>query len=143
MSFSYSGNPASSSKDQVRFLIQDTAATNQQATDEEIDWVISTEANIYMAAALVMEMVARRSSGIVSKKVGDLSITYRSPAAMLEEAKTLRARGRSAYQIPTAGGISVSEKLSHEQDTDIPKPSFKRNRMDNPETTIEDEESPA
>ena len=143
MSFSYSGNPASSNKDAVRFLIKDTTSASAQATDEEINWVVSQEANIYMAAALIMETIARRVDGLTSKKTGDLTLTWGNTSNMLQQASNLRARGQGSYQELYAGGISKADKLSHEQDTDVPKPSFKRDRMDNPETTIEDEESSA
>lgn len=115
---------------QVRLLIHDTNSARQLFQDEEIDWQITREANVYTVGALLCDVLVTRANGIKSKKVGDLSITYdidfyRSLSAQL------RARGYS-NQIPYAGGISVSDKSIQEQDTDATKPSVFRRLDDNP-----------
>jgi len=144
--WTYSGDPNLNTKDAVRFLIQDTDSNRQLANDEEICWTLEQEANIYMAGAIILEIVARRlsGSGISSKKVGDLSLTYRSSSELLLESAKLRSRGQAQYQEITAGGISRSEKDTHEQDTDIEKLDFKKGIHDFPLTTSQDndEEQP-
>ena len=51
MSWSYSGNPADSALDKVRFLIGDTDTTDQLLTNEEINYTIAESGgSIYQSA---------------------------------------------------------------------------------------------
>lgn len=129
MSWTYSGDPSSDDRDAVRFLIQDTDTNRQLATNEEIDWLLMQEVNVYTAAAKALQAVIHRQVGIGSKKVGDLSITFDFAAAQ-GAVKDLMMRGRAGYEVPTVGGISVAEKNTNEADTDIPKSFFKRRQFD-------------
>lgn len=121
----------STGRDQVRFLIQDTTSTRQLFQDEEIDWMLTQEANIYMAGAALCDMLLMRNKGVKYKKIGDLSISFDSGLYKLL-ANQLRARGNN-YQIPYAGGISSADKAAHTADTDAPRSAFARGLGDNPE----------
>ena len=60
MSWTYSGDPSSSSIDQVRFLLGDTDSTDKLTlSNEEITWLISEwDNNLYFAAAAGAEQLA-------------------------------------------------------------------------------------
>jgi hypothetical protein len=78
MAWTYSGDPASSVKDQVRFLVGDTDSTDQLLQDAEILYVI-TEAgsSVYQAAHDAAYAIASKFSRMAtSKSVGDLSLSY-------------------------------------------------------------------
>jgi len=77
MAFTYSGNPGSSTRDLVRFLITDTDSTSPMFQDAELDYLIGIWQEGYTAAiAAVRTLIGRESDGSsVSKKVGDLSLT--------------------------------------------------------------------
>lgn len=78
MAWTYSGDPATSDRDKVRFLIGDTDSTDQLLQDAEIAYVI-TEAggSIYQAAHDAAYAVASKFSRMAtSKSVGDLSLSY-------------------------------------------------------------------
>ena len=119
-------------RNKIRLFAQENNSVRQQVTDEEIDFVLGEEANVYMAAARVAELVAGRVGAVASKRVGSLSITYGSQYYS-QLAASLRARG-SLYQVPTAGGLSKSEKLAEQQDTDRVKPQFEIGMQDIPGT---------
>lgn len=117
-------------RDQVRFLIQDTQSTRPLLSDQEIAWVVSTEANVYMAAAMCCDTLVAKAGNVKTRWIGDLRVTidaafYRGLANML------RARGCS-HQVPFAGGISISDKQEQEQDTDAVQPRVFRTMLDNP-----------
>lgn len=80
MTFTYSGNPGSSNRDQVRFLIGDTdPAAEEKLSDEEIQYLISRHTtNIYRAAAEAADQLSVRylKLSATSKKVGDLNLGY-------------------------------------------------------------------
>jgi hypothetical protein len=145
VSFSYSGDPSASDKDAVRFEIADTSSTSPLLQDEEIDWCILAETgltagapttlsslNVYRSAARCMETLARLFAAQADTQVGQVKVTYTKQAEQYaQRAAELRAKaiGSSA---PYAGGQSISEKQSFEENTDLPQPLFRRREDDNP-----------
>jgi hypothetical protein len=98
MSSSYSGDPATSDKDAVRFLIQDTGVSGGfDITDEEIVWLLDTEGSIYLAAAFCCDKLTtiKSGGGLASKKVGGLSESYSTGSLQFyaNQAKLYRKRG--------------------------------------------------
>ncbi len=117
-------------KDQVRFLLQDTDCTQNIFEDEEIAWVLTQEANIYMAAACLLDTAVNQSSGsLSSKKVGDLSLSF-GLAETRQRIKDLRAKGRSRYELPSMPAQFREEKRSHREDTDLVPPQFTKEMHD-------------
>jgi len=115
-------------KDKVRFLVQDTNTNKQLFQDQEIIWVISTEDNIYTAAAMLCDQLVTKAGGVSKKTIGDLSISY-NPAFYRTLGGQLRARG-AGNQVPYAGGISVGDKEAQAEDIASTSPSIVRN-LDN------------
>lgn len=130
MAWSYNSD-LSLEKDQVRFLIQDRTSTRPFFQDEEIEWMLTQEHNIYMAAAMLCDTLVARSGGVKWKQVSQLGIEY-NVDFFRGLAATFRARGL-AHQIPYAGGISSSDKLSVQGDSDWIRPVFSKDLGDNPE----------
>jgi hypothetical protein len=129
MSFSYDPS-LTEDKDQVRFLVQDTNASKQLFQDEEIAWVLRTEANIYTAAAQLCDLLIAKAGSTRKKIIGDLSITY-DVVFYRSLAGNLRARG-AGHQMPYAGGISITGKQQQQGDSDATPPSVFRNLEENP-----------
>ncbi len=130
MGFSYA-NPNESPKDQVRFLVGDTVSGTALLQDEEIEWLLTTEANVYRAAAVACEQIATQIRNVMSKSVGGLSISYGSPDQWDKRACRLRARGNS-HQIPYVGGISKDDKDAHRSTDDVVQPAFTVDLHDTP-----------
>ena len=103
MAWSYSGNPADSEKDAVRFLIGDTDTDDQLLSDAEINYVIvESGGSIYQAAHDAAYAIAGKFSRMASSKsVGDMSISYADRAqaffALANELLELSAR----REVPT------------------------------------------
>lgn len=94
MTWSYSGDPSSSTLDEVRFLIQDTDTNDQLLSNEEINYLIAGYADdAYSAAvACVVALIGQASRSIEeSKSVGDLSIS-RKNGARLQQWQMLKAQ---------------------------------------------------
>ena len=128
----------STDKDRVRWLIGDTsnADATEFSKDEEIQWALTQEANIYMAAASVAMAIYRKSreGGVQELKVGETRIRYDRAMEFRALAEDLRARG-SPYKNPTAGGVEKSDTESMEEDTSLIQPSFGVGMLDNPGAT--------
>ena len=93
----YSGNPSPSDRDTVRFLIGDTTVP-EFLTDEEIDWCLIEEVNIYLAGALCCESIAARLAQEIDKSVGDISVQLSQKYAhYVERGKWLRYRASKKH----------------------------------------------
>lgn len=115
---------------QIRFVIQDVQTARQLLQNEEIDWIQTLESNAYLMAAMCCEILVARAGNVKTKTVGPLSLTY-DPEFYRGLAATLRSRGMT-NQMPYCGGISISDKLAQQDNTDWVPPRFFRGMFDNP-----------
>ena len=141
MSWSYSGDPATSDKDEVRFYLQDTDAGFPLLTDEEIQWLIDEwmpkyDSLIYVAS-VGAATISRKFAGMVSVmadgvnvQTGDLAQRYRDLAAEL----------RDQYKAGQIGGeVDIDNLLvGHSVDPSLRPLRFGIGLHDNPEVGIQD-----
>jgi hypothetical protein len=135
--------------DKVRFLTGDRFDGKMILEDEEIEWLLTQEANIYRAAAAACDQLAVAIAGSITtasgagpisrKKVGNLELQYATGSGRTAKdyeglAKMLRARG-SGRNVPFAGGISVADKEARATDEDRPSDAFARGQFDGPDST--------
>jgi hypothetical protein len=118
---------------QVRFLIGDTLPSDQLLQDEEINYALAARGNVYGAAADCCRSIASTFSRQADMSAGDLRISRSQKAkAYLEHALNLDVQfATSGGATPWAGGISVSDKQTREQDTDRVPPQFNIGMEDN------------
>lgn len=134
MTWSYSGDPSSSDKDAIRFLIGDTDTDDQLVNDEEITYLLTVEGNTLLAAARAAESIAAKFSRLADRKIGDYSESYNQKSeAYLKLASRLSAQAAKSGSkpMPYAGGLSRSDKKSRELDSDRVKPDFEKRMMEN------------
>lgn len=62
MTWSYSGDPATSQKDEVRFLIGDTDTKEQLLQDEEIQYLLTTTGLVIVAAIKCCDAIIAKFS---------------------------------------------------------------------------------
>lgn len=138
-------SPQASDKDTVRFLVQDTNTNEQLASDEEIEWALAEHGNIVRAAAAeVAEAIGRHFARQATITDAGFRVDYSKRAEMyFAIAKDLRQRFQAVS--PFAGGISITDKDSREEDTDRVRPAFTRDQFAYPGTELSrtdtDEES--
>ena len=123
MSYTYSGNPASSPCDEVHFLLGDTDPSNVLATDEECIYALcQNRYNPFLAAADVAET---KALSFVNRKLSPSTgrTTARDEAqAFLTLAATLRMRASVKTATLYAGGLSESEKTADRGSADLTQP---------------------
>jgi hypothetical protein len=129
---------ATSSMTQVRRLIGDVIATDQQIADEEINFSLTQRSSIYGAAADACRYIAaqysRKADVIVQSPQGGALKTnysqqaksYLAMAAQFENASVSRGGA-----LPYAGGIGVTDKQNAEADTDRVAPQYNIGMEDN------------
>lgn len=131
MTWDYSGNPADSDKDKVRFLVGDTDTNDRLVEDEEINWALSEYPSVYVAAAEICEAIAAKFARKVDQSVGDLRISFSKQSDQYsKKAAQLRRKSSILNVKPYAGGISVSDKETVRENSDRVDPSFTRGMDD-------------
>lgn len=135
--WTYTGNPASSTKDRVRWLCGDVMPDDPQVSDEEIVASVTDEGDALNAAATVCEHLAARFAREAQRSVSaggglntSVSLSERS-RAYATRAKSLRERAAVSSAGVYAGGISVSDKDANASDTDLVQPAFTPDRFEN------------
>jgi len=125
MSWTYSGDPSSSDRDELRFKIGDTDPKNPELQDEELNYIITQVSaggsfNCLKAAMIALRAILAKYKSLVDEKVGDVDVKwsqrYRKVADLLDEYTQQHAK--SALGSAYAGGISISDKENQEQDPD-------------------------
>lgn len=133
--WTYTGDPSSSEKDAVRFLLQDTDADRPLMTDEEIAWVISEADPIwdsnYATAALCADILVAKFAAMgtisadgVSISVADLGTRYANLAISLRKTYS-RIAGA------TGGPVALGIDLFEIPDFSVKAGSFGLGFMDN------------
>lgn len=134
MTWTYSGNPADSARDSVRFLVGDTDTNDQLITDEEIAWTnqqvtgsaTSTD-DLYTTAYRVMLAIASKFSRLADQAIGTMRVNLSQKAdnarTQAEQIRLLAGR-ENLVPVPYAGGISVADKAADRADPDNVGPFF-------------------
>lgn len=138
MTWTYSGDPAASDLDAVRFTVGDTDKTDELVQNEEISYVLGLQANdINRTGAVVCEAISARFAREVDSGSSDLKESASQKAkAYRERAKELRALAGIDAE-PVFGGITLSELETRDLDTNAVQPSFRVGQDDNPDAIDE------
>lgn len=117
MSWTYSGNPTSSTTDEIRFLIGDTDASDPLLQDEEIQYLYNTwftkYGTVFYVASIACETIAAsyareasHSADGVSVQLGEIQQKFTAQAETLrEQHQNLLIGG-----IPDVGGVTADEQ---------------------------------
>ena len=78
MTFTYSNDPSTSTRNKVRFLINDVDSADPLFNDAELDYLISEWVDVYETCRAACETLVARFSRLAdstSKSVGDISVS--------------------------------------------------------------------
>ena len=133
MTWTYTSSPSTVPIDEVRLLIGDTDTTNQKLQDEELQYYIDTYGSGVRAAIPAVQAIMAKYSSLVDEKTGEVQVwwsqqldNYRKLLKQLEAQLKLRS-----VPFPFAGGISKSDIISRQSDTDRPEDAFSVGMQDN------------
>ena len=126
---------ATNEVDAIRLEVADTDPNNWLLANEEIQYAIDQERNTWSAAARCAEMISRLFLRKADVRLGrSMQITYTKAAEQyLAMAKSLRQKALGTTP-PFVGGMSVSDKIAYNQDTDIVAPLFTKTQQQSPWT---------
>lgn len=115
---------------QIRRLIGDVLAGDQQIQDEEINWTAGRYATIYGAAAECCRNLGVQFARQVDTVQGELKTNYSNRSKQyFALARDLEVRGQRGL-LPYAGGISASDKDTVAENSDRVPPAFNRGQFD-------------
>lgn len=146
--YTYGNDPATSTKDQVRYLIHDTGPyppnasdtdpTGWESSDQEINWLYSEWNNPYFAAAAVCSNLSAKYTKMANRKrVGPTDIEQASQQSKAQDfsvlAEQLRQQGQTigtSVNAFYAGGISVAQKNATYNSRTLVKPAVRSGEFD-------------
>ena len=140
--FTYSGDPSSSDRDAVRFLVGDTGPVAPSTTvpawllcDEEYDYLLTQYPKPLAAAAAAADALCAKFARQVDELTGDLQRKCSQKSkAFGELADKLRKQASdplTTAPVPFAGGISCGDIENREQDSDRYPDIFNIGETDN------------
>lgn len=141
MTWSYSGNPASSSLNAVRFLVGDTDSADPIVTDEEINFAIGINSDVYAASVIVIKAIIAKYSRDVDSQIESVRV---SSSQRVSHFTNLLNSYESVVQdseglgTPVVSGVSVSDMEDVDNDDDIPKPAFEKDQFTFPNNRQDD-----
>lgn len=131
--WSYSGDPASSQRDAVRFKLGDIVVGDPLLTDAEVDFCVSSEGSTNEAAIAGARAIIAKFSRQVSSTDDKVSRENQQKVEHFQAlVKELLANRTKRVTGIFAGGISKATKETQDLDTDRVRPAFTRNIHDNP-----------
>lgn len=138
MTWTYDGTPGTDTdaerRDAVRLLVGDTDTNDQLVTDEEITFALDqADDNVYAASGTIARSISALYSRRADTSIEGVSVSYSQRASQYEALAVKLERDAkrkgAALGTPTAGGISISEMDSAEDNDDRPTPAFRRNQF--------------
>jgi len=131
--WSYSGNPANSAKDAVRFEIGDTDQTDPLLQDEEINYFLAQYNNFVLNTAIrCLEAIMAKFSRMVNEAVGGVRIDFTDRIKNMDLMKrAIIQRLATESATPYAGGIFVSDEINNLNNPNIILPDFTKHMMEN------------
>lgn len=123
---------ANSTLYQTRFLIGDILQGDQQITDAEINYAVTQYSNVTLAAASLCRHLANRLARSVDLVQGQLKTNYSQRSTQyFAMSKDLEQRGMASAVGMYAGGISVADVQSQQENSDRVQPEFMIGMTDN------------
>lgn len=131
MTWSYSGNPADSDRDAVRFHIGDTDTTDQQLTNEEIAYILSNvAADVFGAAAECAMAIAAKYARRIDRSAAGISSPLTQKFEHYKQLAMELAKRANREVTMSVGGIVLADKDTLDLDTAAVQPSFRMGQDD-------------
>jgi hypothetical protein len=143
MTFTYSGDPSTSTRNYVRFLLNDTNSADALFSDEEINYVISEwSGDAYESARELAEILIARFARLAdstSKSVGDISVSesYSSKIAHYQQLANSLLMRKMRKSPPRPWANADALKSTDDRTTTDFNTDFSMGQMDNPNSYYE------
>lgn len=135
MTFTYDNSDISTDLAKVRLLIGDTNSSDQLLQDEEINYFLSVNDNVYSAAYLAANAIQSKFARMADTSIESVSVKYSQKASQYAAlAKDLKSQAEEQDLVsPSVLGVSIDEMENQEADEDRVSNKFKMDRFSNPQ----------
>lgn len=147
--YSYSGDPARSPEDGVRFLIGDTDKHHFILTDAEITYAVKQTNSLNQAALQCCYAILKKLAPRPNETVGPVSVDNAAVIANIKASiAAIKYAIATSTVVPFAGGISETDKQGNQTAADVVQPTYYKNMLQPsinegdpyvPNTTINDD----
>jgi hypothetical protein len=143
MTFTYSGDPSTSTRNAVRFLINDTLSADALFSDEELNYLIAEwGTNVYEISRAACEVLVSRFSRLAdstSKSVGDISVSesYSAKSKQYQDLANSFLARKLRKAPPTMWAKADALKSTDDKTTTDYNTDFVVGSMDNPNSYYE------
>jgi len=117
--FTWTGNPAASIIEAIRWEVGDTASANPKFSDEEVQYAYDQEGSVLGAAAHLCEQLSSRYAESINRQLGSLRVDARDMTTSYANKAAALRKSAVKYAVPYGGGISLSKQELFDADTDI------------------------
>jgi len=132
MAWTYSGNPADSTKDAVRFLVGDTDTTDQLISDGEIAYLATVHGAVNRVASEAARAIAAKFARLMNRSIGGLSADFASKYRQyLELADNILAKDELKPVSLYISGFNRADKDAVEIETDRESTFGRKGQHDN------------
>lgn len=138
MTWNYSGDPADSDLDAVRFLsLQNSSGDDVLIEDEEVVYLLDQGSGVYRTAAEVCNRLALKYGSKASLVViGKLSVEYTARAeGFASRCGILKQEAAVRGSVPYAGGVDQADLDATAADTSLVPPKFSIGQDDSPKVS--------
>lgn len=128
MTWTYDASDVSTNLAKTRFLCGDTDASDQLASDEEINFALAMKSdNVYSAAAMVCRALASKFAREVDTAIesAKVSKSQRSKAFQILADNLETEAANTASIGGYVGGVTEADMLANEENTDRIPPLFR------------------
>jgi len=129
MTFTYSNDPSTSTRNKVRFLINDVDSNDPLFNDAELDYLIAEWSDVYETCRAACETLVARFSRLAdstSKSVGDISVSesYTAKSKQYQDLATNFLQRRMRKTPPTMWAnadslLSTNDRMVDDYNTDF------------------------
>lgn len=127
MQWTYSGNPAASPRDELRFLLDDVNHEKPLLSDGECDYLLFQAGDFPLLASINgLQQLIMRCRNMVDQSVGSVSVSWSQRTTNLQGILAMRREQlvRQGYAGIRAGGLSVTEKQRYASQCDLVQPQL-------------------
>jgi hypothetical protein len=129
MTFTYSNDPSTSTRNKVRFLINDVDSADPLFNDAELDYLIAEWVDVYETCRAACETLVARFSRLAdstSKSVGDISVSesYTAKSKQYQDLANSFLQRRMRKTPPTMWAnadslLSTNDRMVQDYNTDF------------------------
>lgn len=144
MTFTYDEADISTDLAKVRTILGDTDSADPLLSDEQINYYLSVQANVFAASSMAAQAIQAKYSRLADTSVESVSVKYSQKAAayakLSEDMNRRSLESASNIPLPSVLGVSKDAIDTQRADSDRVQSKFYMDKFSNPPEADSDDE---